>query len=95
VNHKYPRCLPKLQYPRVHSHLHERVLLLNVLYEEVPYIDRDRRIEVEHLAASDQPGMALWREQLYTFMCRNAANAADFFCLPPARVFEIGTAIEM
>ena len=122
--------------------LHERVLLLNVLYEEVPYIDRDQRVEVEHLghqiyratfrygfmeeanvprtlqrinlpgkqfdpdnvpffvnrtkvSASDQPGMALWREHLYTFMRRNAANPADFFCLPPARVFEIGTAIEM
>ena len=47
------------------------------------------------VSASDQPGMALWREQLYTFLRRNAANPAGFFCLPPARVFEIGTAIEM
>jgi KUP system potassium uptake protein len=39
--------------------------------------------------------MAPWREHLYTFMRRNAANPADFFCLPPARVFEIGTTIEM
>ena len=123
-------------------HGHERVLLLNVQYEEVPYIEQEHRIEVEHLghhiyratfrygfieeanvprtlrrvtlpgkqfdpdnvpffvnrtrvSASDQPGMALWREQLYTFMRRNAANPADFFCLPSARVFEIGTAIEM
>ncbi len=131
--------LANLKYNHV---LHERVLLLNVQYEEVPYIDRKQRIEVEHLGheiyratfrygfmeeanvprtlervtlpgkqfkpdsvpffvnrtkitASEQPGMAAWREHLYTYMRRNAASAADFFCLPSARVFEIGTTIEM
>jgi K+ transporter len=34
------------------------------------------------------------RPDLYTLMRRNAASPTDFFCLPPARVFEIGTAIE-
>jgi KUP system potassium uptake protein len=131
--------LANLKYNHV---LHERVLLLTVQYEEVPYIDRDQRIVVEDLGhqvyrctfhygfmeeanvprtlervklpgrkfdpqnvpffvnrtkvtASDEPGMAPWREHLYTFMRRNAASAADFFCLPPGRVFEIGTTIEM
>lgn len=131
--------LANLRYNHV---LHERVLLLTVQFEEVPYIDRDARIVVEHLGhqiyratfrygfmeepniprtlarvtlpgrpfdpenapffvnrtkvqATGLPGMALWREHLYTFMRRNAASAADFFCLPPGRVFEIGTTIQM
>jgi KUP system potassium uptake protein len=44
---------------------------------------------------SDLPGMAPWREQLYALMQRNAVSAADFFRLPPTRVVEIGTGIEM
>jgi KUP system potassium uptake protein len=47
------------------------------------------------VVASRRPGMALWREHLYTVLRRNAASAADFFRLPPERVFEIGTSIEM
>ena len=38
--------LANLKYNHV---LHERVLLLNVQYEEVPYVAADQRIEVEHL----------------------------------------------
>jgi KUP system potassium uptake protein len=41
------------------------------------------------------PGMAPWREQLYAVMQRNAVSASDFFRLPPARVVEIGTSVEM
>lgn len=41
------------------------------------------------------PGMALWREQLYTIMQRNATSAADFFRLPPAQVVEISTSVEL
>lgn len=41
------------------------------------------------------PGMAIWREQLYTIMQRNAASAADFFRLPPAQVVEISTSVEV
>jgi KUP system potassium uptake protein len=56
----------------------------------VPYfVNRTRVI------ATDLPGMAAWRERLYTLMRRNAASAADFFCLPPARVLEIGTSVEL
>lgn len=131
--------LANLKYNHV---LHERVLLLNVAFEDVPYIDRLQRIEVEDLgqqvfratfsygfmeeanvprtlervtlpgktfqpetvpffvnrtkvAATDKPGMAQWREHLYTLMRRNATSAADFFYLPADRVFEIGTTIEM
>ncbi|MFN8465279.1 MAG: potassium transporter Kup [Caldilineaceae bacterium] len=131
--------LANLKYNGV---LHERVVLLNVQYDEVPYVSADRRTELEHLGhqiyratfhygfmeepdvprtllsvelpgkrfapesvpffvnrtqvtATAMPGMAPWREHLYTFMRRNAASAADFFSLPPSRVFEIGTTVEM
>lgn len=58
--------------------------------EQVPYfVNRTRVI------ASTLPGMALWREKLYTRMRSNAASAADFFRLPPSRVFEIGTSVEV
>jgi KUP system potassium uptake protein len=40
-------------------------------------------------------GMALWREQLYAAMVRNAANATDFFQLPPNRVVELGSRVEI
>jgi KUP system potassium uptake protein len=58
--------------------------------EHMPYfVNRTRVI------ATELPGMARWREELYTLMRRNAASAVDFFHLPPSRVFEIGTSVEM
>jgi KUP system potassium uptake protein len=44
---------------------------------------------------TDLQSMAPWREHLYTIMRRNAASATDFFRLPPSRVFEIGTSVEL
>lgn len=58
--------------------------------ENAPFFVNRTRVQ-----ATGLPGMALWREHLYTFMRRNAASAADFFCLPVGRVFEIGTTIQM
>ena len=57
--------------------------------ERMPYfVNRTRAIPTE------LPGMALWRERLYTIMRNNAVSAIDFFGLPPTRVFEIGTSVE-
>lgn len=39
--------------------------------------------------------MALWREALYASMARNARDAADYFRIPPNRVIEVGTQIEI
>ncbi len=44
----------------------------------------------ETLLATSRPGMAIWREHLFSTMTRNARNAADFFRLPPNRVIELG-----
>jgi KUP system potassium uptake protein len=41
------------------------------------------------------PGMALWRERLFRVLQQNGASPVDFFCLPPAQVFEIATSVEL
>jgi KUP system potassium uptake protein len=40
-------------------------------------------------------GMALWRERLFATMARNARTAGDYFNIPPSRVIELGTKIEI
>jgi KUP system potassium uptake protein len=49
----------------------------------------------ERLFASKKPGMAIWRENLFAAMTRNARNATDFFRLPADRVVELGAQVEM
>jgi KUP system potassium uptake protein len=49
----------------------------------------------ETLLASDRPGMAVWREHLFSFMSRNALRATAFFRLPPDQVFEVGAQVEL
>jgi KUP system potassium uptake protein len=39
--------------------------------------------------------MALWREQLFAYLARNAYPATALFRLPPERVVEIGSQIEI
>ena len=40
-------------------------------------------------------GMEPWREHLYVMMSRNARAAADYYQIPPNRVIELGTQIEI
>ncbi|MBY0242714.1 MAG: potassium transporter Kup [Burkholderiaceae bacterium] len=40
-------------------------------------------------------GMASWREQLFVAMSRNARAAADYYQIPPNRVIELGTQVEI
>lgn len=49
----------------------------------------------EWLLATDAPGMAIWREKLFALMSQNSRNATDFFRLPPSRVVELGTQVEL
>jgi KUP system potassium uptake protein len=49
----------------------------------------------ETLIATKHPGMALWREKLFAWMMRNATSARFFFRLPPNRIVEIGSQIEI
>ena len=47
------------------------------------------------IVPSNLPGMALWRERLFAWMMQNAAKPSDFFRIPPNRVVELGTKIEI
>jgi KUP system potassium uptake protein len=49
----------------------------------------------ESLIATDQKGMMVWRESLFAFMSRNSQPATRFFQLPPGRVVEIGSIVEL
>ena len=49
----------------------------------------------ETVIASDRPGMAVWRERLFSFMSRNALRATAFFKIPPNQVFEVGAYVEL
>ncbi len=134
-----PALLHNLKHNKV---LHERIMILTVVIEEIPFVsDEDRigtvelgsdfyRIIIRYgfmqeidipavlkriencgpkvkmmetsfflsrqtLLASDKPGMALWREHLFSWMMRNAESAMDFFKLPTNRVVELGSQVEI
>ena len=40
-------------------------------------------------------GMSPWREHLFVAMSRNARGAADYYQIPPNRVIELGTQVEI
>nr|WP_206085542.1 potassium transporter Kup [Massilia polaris] len=48
-----------------------------------------------NVIATPGSGMAMWRENLYAAMARNARDAADYFRLPSNRVIELGTQVEI
>jgi len=127
-----------------HNHvLHETVVLLSIVTEEVPRLARDEvRTTVEALGfgvyrvisrfgfmedqkippilsglndpalsfapdsttyfvaketllATEDPGMAIWREKLFALMSRNARNATLYFGLPSNQVVEIGSQVRL
>ena len=49
----------------------------------------------ETLIATVRPGMARWRERLFSSMSKNAVKASDFFHVPTNRVVELGTQVEL
>ena len=42
-----------------------------------------------------RPELSAWQERLYAFMTRNVVAAPDYFLIPPPRVVELGTRVEM
>ncbi len=121
--------------------LHERVVLLTVITERVPFVEGAQRMTVQPLdkgfteitlnfgfaEAPDVPAaleahraefpidiaetsfflgretpvptispeLPRWRERLYAFMTRNAVSASSYFQIPPKRVVELGTQVEL
>ena len=49
----------------------------------------------ESIIVTERPGMAMWRERLYTIMHRNATSAGRYFNLPIDRTFEVGKQVEL
>ena len=49
----------------------------------------------EQLLPNGQSRMSTWRKKLFIFMTRNARSATAFFNIPPGRVVELGTQIEI
>ncbi|WP_370641886.1 potassium transporter Kup [Myxococcus sp. AS-1-15] len=49
----------------------------------------------ETLIPSKKPGMAMWREALFSWMSRNARSATAYFRIPPNRVVELGSQVEL
>ncbi len=49
----------------------------------------------EKLIALKEPEMPKWRVRLFAMMSRNSLGATDFFRLPPNRVIELGTQVEL
>ena len=47
------------------------------------------------LRVTKMPGMAPWREHLFTFMHRNANGAANYFNLPPDKVMVVGVTVQL
>jgi KUP system potassium uptake protein len=129
-NYKYNRAL------------HEKVVLLALLGQEVPEIPEEDRVAVEDLGrgfyrlrarhgfqqvpnvpgvlaragaqglaldpestlffvpresilATAQPGMALWRERLFSLLSRLAQRPTEFFSIPPDRVIELGVQVRL
>lgn len=121
--------------------LHERIVLLTVITERVPYVEEAGRMTLEPLdkgftemtlrfgfaeapgvpaaleahraefpidiaetsffvgretpVPTTRPDLSVWREKLFAFMTRNAVSASDYFQIPPKRVVELGTQVEL
>jgi KUP system potassium uptake protein len=135
-----PALLHNLKHNQV---LHERVLILTVKVEDVPYVRAAKRLEVHDagsgfyrvilhygfmeepdipaalaqskacgptfnmmstsfflgrqklIASTERPGMARWRERLFAWMLKSSESAMEFFKLPPNRVIELGSQVEI
>ena len=51
----------------------------------------------EKIEASDESksSVARWRDRVFAVMARNAGSATDYFNIPPNRVVELGTRVEI
>jgi KUP system potassium uptake protein len=47
------------------------------------------------IAPASIPGMAMWRERLFSWMYQNAARQSDFIKIPANRLVELGAKVEM
>lgn len=72
-------------------------VLENLNMPEFAYVQQDTTYFLgrETIIASKRPGMALWREKIFSIISHNATSATAYFCIPPDRVVEMGEQIEI
>jgi KUP system potassium uptake protein len=72
--------------------LEKGLILIDQPYDEMStsfFIARERLIR------SADSGMAYWREKLFISMSRNTSSMSDYFQIPPNRVVELGSQMEI
>ncbi len=72
--------------------------VFDLIKESNPIFDKNKAsffIGRENIFATELPGMALWREKLFSFVFRNELPATQYFELPKNRVVEVGTQVEI
>jgi len=47
------------------------------------------------IARAEQRGLFTWRRELFRWMQRNAPSAAEYFRIPPSRIIELGTRVDV
>jgi len=62
---------------------------------EPTYMDTSYFLSRENLIPSDRPDLQPWREQIFMQMTNTALDATRYFRLPPDRVVEIGSQVEI
>ncbi len=70
--------------------------VFDMIKEKNPLFDKDKVsffLGRENIFASELPGMAIWREKLFSFIFRNELPATQYFELPKNRVVEVGTQV--
>jgi KUP system potassium uptake protein len=63
--------------------------------ETTYYLGRERLIPKRRKRGDTGMHLALWRKKLFAFMSRNAISATEYFGIPPNRVVELGTQVEI
>lgn len=49
----------------------------------------------DNVVAGPRPGLPAWRRKIFVWLSRNGESAPNFFRLPPNRVVELGTQVEI
>lgn len=73
----------------------EALALMQDKIGKLPPLTTSYFISRQTIIASKREGMAIWREKLFAWMVRNSTTAMEFFNLPPNRVVELGSQIEI
>jgi KUP system potassium uptake protein len=63
--------------------------------ETTYYLGRERLIPTRRKRGDHTAHLSMWRKKLFAIMSRNAISATEYFGIPPNRVVELGTQVEI